>query len=151
MSTPQRRVPDEILAAFRAYITDDMELWSAREAALDWSKAGRLAYRAFIVAMFAEAVRLQLGPHPREERIIEFVADVRARDDEIADLLDPDTTERLIGEVYDYTDAADIGRERAEPIRLAVIIAIIPGAHLTPAELDAFLERSRTSAEEALG
>lgn len=148
MSTPQRRVPDEILAAFRAYLSDDMDLWSAREAALDWSRPGRLAYRAFIVAMFAEAVLLRLGSHPREEGIIGFVADVRTRGDEIADLLDPDTTERLIGEVYDYTDAADIGRERAEPIRLAVIVAII---ELTPAELDAFLERSRTRAEEVLG
>lgn len=150
MSTPQRRVPDEILAAFRAYIIDDMELWSAREAELDWSKPGSLAYRAFIVAMFTEAVRRRLGRHPREERIIEFVADVRARGDEIADLLDPDTTERLIGEIYDYADAGDITRERAEPIRLAIIVAIIPGEHLTPAELDEFLEQSRTSAEAVL-
>lgn len=151
MSTPQQRVPDEVVAAFRACLSGDTEQWTARNAALDRSPAGRRAYQAFICAMFTESVHRRLGLHPREARIIAFVADVRSRGDELADLLDPETTERLIGEVYDYADPGEIDAKRSAQIRFAIIVVIIRDEDLSETELNVFLERSRTRADEVLG
>ena len=140
MSHPQH-VPDDLVAAFRAHLSGDAE-----EAP---SRTGRRAYQAFVGAMFTEAVRRRLGRHPGEARIIGFVADLRTLSDELADALDPDATERLIAAVD--ADAGNIDGERALRTRSIVLVAIIRGEHLDPAELDVFLERSRTLANGILG
>lgn len=151
MSIPQRRVADDIVAAFRAYFSGSEGEWFARSSALDRSADGMRVYRAFLAAMFGESVRRRLGhQRPREAAIIEFVADVRARGDEIADLLDPEGTERLIAAAYGEPDGYGLGGEHTR-IRLTVLTVIIRDAALSPAELDVFLERSRTAAEEVLG
>lgn len=148
---PFQQVSDDVVDAFRAYLAGDSQMWKARNAALDWSRDGRRAYRAFIHAMFAEAVHRRLGRHPREARIIEFVADVRALSDDIADAIDPDQTERLIASLDADAETGDIGTEASLRISLTVLAAIIGDEHLSPAELNVFLERSRTFANEILG
>lgn len=151
MSTPQQRVPDEIVAAFRAYLSGDKERWTARNAALDRSKPGRRAYKAFLIAMFVTAVGRRFGRGPRWSHIVEFVADLRSRDDELADMLDPEETERMIERAGEGTVHLDDAGKRSVEIWMAVLTAIIRDESLAPAELDVFLERARTYAEGVLG
>jgi len=150
MSHPEH-VPDDVVAAFRAYLSGDRELWKTRNEALDRSRTVQRAYRAFVSAMFAEAVDRRLGRHPAWERIVEFVADIRARDDALADALDPDETERMIAWVDDDAGIDDIDADRSLGIWILVVTVIVRDADLDDAGLDAFLQRARTFADEVLG
>lgn len=150
MSTPRnQRVPDEIVAAFRAYLAGRTEEWSARNGALDRSEAGRRAYKAFLIALFVNAVERGLGREPSWDRIVEFVADLRSRGDELADMLDPEETERMIE--WAGQSSVSIGAKRSAEIWMAVTAVIIRDAALDDGELNAFLERARTFAEGVLG
>lgn len=148
-STP---VTDDVMDAFRAYLSGDTEEWKVRNDALDRSLPARRAYKAFLMAMFTEAVDRRLGRSPSWERIVEFVAELRARDDSIADMIDPDEAERMIAWASDdETGSGDIDERRSVGIWMFVIAAVVRDAGLDAAGLDAFLRKSRRFAHQVLG
>ena len=147
-------VTDDIVAAFRAYLSEDTEQWHRRLTALDLDNAPATsrAHFAFLTALFAMAVERRFTVNTTRDEIIDFVADLRSRDEKIAERLDPDATERMIAMVFDDSvETDDIPRMQTIGIRMGVLTLIIREGGLDSAELEDFLEKSRAFANEILG
>lgn len=143
-------VTDDLVDAFRAYLSGDMDRWDERLAAL--APATSRAYFAYLSALFAAAVRRRFPGEATWAQAVRFVADLRARDERWADRLDPDAVERMILMVFDDdVKTGDIPRVQTLGIRLVVLAAIIREEALSGPELDVFLTRGRTLGDEILG
>lgn len=146
-------VTDDIVATFRAYLSGDMEQWERLRKALDLDNthAKSRAYFAFLTASFAMAVERRFNASTPREEIIAFVADLRARDEKWAERLDPDATERMIAMIFDdNVETDDIPRLQTIGIRMIVSAAIVRDDDLDSAELEDFLDKSRTLGNEVL-
>ena len=142
-------VTDDMVAALRAYLSRDYEEFKRRNGAFDASQGLRRSYVALLIASFVEAVERRFATPSREE-IAAFVAGMRARDDHLAKL-DPDATERLIAFVFeDDVRIEDIDPDKSVGIRMMVLSQIFHDLALDDAELEVFLERARTLANEIL-
>ena len=147
-------VTDDIVAAYRAYLSGDTEQWHRRIDALDLNNAPATsrANSAYLTALFMDAVERRFNANTTRDEIIDFVADLRSRDDQIAEKLDPDATERMVAMVFDDDVATDdIPRHQTIGIRMGVLAVIIREGGLDSAELEEFLEKSRAFANEILG
>lgn len=144
-------VTDEMVDAFRAYLSGDKDGFKLRNDALDRSRPARQAYRALMIGLFVTAVERRFPTPPTWERRIEFVAELRARDQEVADALDPETTERVIASVFDdKVDTDDVKGRRAIRVWMLVTDGIIADADLDAPALEAFLAKARAFAGELL-
>ena len=143
---------DDVVATFRAHLRGDREEWERRNDALDRSPATTEPYFAFLTALFATAVQRRFGNVPDRDAIIGFVADLRARDDVLAERLDADATERMIRMIYeDDIETGDIPRKQTIDIRMGVLTAIVRDENPGGTEIEAMLEESRALAEGLLG
>lgn len=144
-------VTDDIVATFRAHLRGDREEWNRRNDALDRSPATTEPYFAFLTALFATTVYRRFGENPKRDAIIDFVAELRARDDVLAERLPPEPTERLINMIFnDKVKTDDIPRQQAIDIRMGVLTAIIRDANPDGAVIDRILEDSRELANGLL-
>src|SRR4051794_8988428 len=85
---------DDQVATLRAYLAGDFDQYERLYERLD-RQAARTTYLALIDAAFFEAVDRRFAKNGTRADVIEFVADVRARSDNLGEI-DALTAERLI-------------------------------------------------------
>lgn len=145
-------VTDDMVATMRAYVTRDYEQFRRRNAALDQSSTARRSFLALLTAVFAEAVERRFDAADPRTEIIDFVAELRAGDEQIAERLDADAAERMIAVVFDNSvDTSDIDTNTSIGAKLGVIAKIFYDEAPDSAELEEFLDKARVLANEILG
>lgn len=144
-------VPDEYVAALRAYLTGDpgYDELSQHLAERDGDEGGNL-YAALLGITFLIAARRRFRTHTSAD-VIRFVARTRATADANGIAIDPGIAERTFRAALGEPSAAD---GIADYDRASVIMMMLPvlltndGIQLT--ELDALLAEARTLADRAL-
>lgn len=107
-------------------------------------------YSALVTAAFFEAVDRRFKNRNSNADVIEYVADVRSRFDEIAGRVDPNIAERLINKVIHGKSTDDVDPRASARARLYLLAALIADAELSGAELDKFLDKARKMADYLL-
>ncbi|TDB91602.1 hypothetical protein E1264_01225 [Actinomadura sp. KC216] len=148
-------VTDDQVAALRAQLAGDVDEHRRLLSQLD-PKAANVGYVALITAAFLEAVRRRFvkdGKPADDDEIIEFVASVRERGEDLPRAIDPTVAETLIKialEKLPPDGRDDISGEVSNGHKIVLLAGLTADARLTPAELDAFLARAREYVEEML-
>jgi hypothetical protein len=139
------------VATVRAFLSGDGETFERLNDGLDRSQAGRTAYATLITATFARAVQRRFNAQTPRSEIIDYVADVRSRSDNVAAKLDPDRAERMVMTIIGDEDVDDLDSNERIQVAMFLLAGLVADADLDEAELEAFLERSRTLANKLLG
>jgi hypothetical protein len=114
------------------------------------SRDEKVAYSALEHAAFLEAVRRRFTKHSQVSDVIEYVADVRSRIDEIADAVDPRVGEQLILEALGKGTTGGIDSKTASVALLFLLTALIADEGLDSAALDQFIARATETADYLL-
>jgi hypothetical protein len=107
----------------------------------------RVAYSALVHAAFLEAVGRRFTKQSPASGIIEYVADVRSRADEIADAVDPRVGEQLILEILGRGTTDGIDSRTSSTAMLFLLTALIADEGLDDAALDQFMTTARKTAD----
>jgi len=142
-------VTDDQVATLRALLSDDMDRYRQLFSGLDRAEAKK-GYSALVTAGFAEAVERRFGPGYRGADIVEFVASVRSRSDQVAAELDPDVAERVIRVVLEDVPVDDLNRNAVTGAQLLLLIGLIADAQLDGQGLDQFLAEARKLADQLM-
>jgi hypothetical protein len=110
----------------------------------------KVAYSALVHAAFLEAVGHRFAKNSQTSEVIEYVADVRSRIDEIATAVDPRAGEQLILEALDRGTADDIDSKTSARARMFLLTALIADERLDSAALDQFIAKVRKTADYLL-
>lgn len=145
-----KTVSADQVAAMRAYLSGDRDLFVRLNRMLDRSKEGAKTYHALIVGIFAEAVALRFDEQTSRNEVIEYVADLRSRDDGIAEALDPENAERIIMTAIADDDVDDLSGDECLRLEMILMAGFVADAEFSVARLDAFLEKSRRFANGML-
>lgn len=138
-------VTDKQVSALRAHLAGDFEEYHRISERLDETD-GWEGYTALITGGFFEAVNRRFvtdGVPADKAEVIGFVSHVRARYDNVADKIDPQTAERLI--LAAYTDATidDLAPETKVSGQVFMLTFLILDQQLDEAGLDQFLATAR--------
>ena len=142
-------VTDDQMATLRALLSDDMDRYRQLFSGLDRAEAKK-GYSALVTAGFAEAVERRFGTSYRGADIVEFVASVRARSDQVAAELDPDVAERVIRVVLEDAPVDDLSRNAITGAQLLLLIGLIADAQLDSEGLDQFLAEARKLGDQLM-
>jgi hypothetical protein len=142
-------VTDEQVAALRALLTGDVDENRRLLAQLDRRTEGA-GYSALVNAAFFEAVDRRFGKESAPASIVEYVADVRSRSDNLAAKINPNAGERVIQAVLTGEPADGIDSRTSATIKLFLLTALISDENLAAADLDPFLVKVRKMADYLL-
>lgn len=140
------RVSEDQVATLRAYLAGQFDEYERRSQNLD-RDAAWAGYMALLEAAFFKAVDRRFGTTAEDTDVIEFVANVRARTEQIGEAIDPRMAERLInaalgrGEVGDIDDKTRFGTETV------LLAALIAREQFDDAALDGFMAKARALVE----
>lgn len=146
-------VTDDQVAALRAQLAGDFDEHRRLLAQLDKGSASS-GYTALIVTAFIEAVEdrfVKAGQVADDADIVEFVGSLRARSETIAREVDPRTAERLILYALGKGSVAGIPKEERIRAQMYILAILVAEANFNEAQLDAFIGKVRTGAEELTG
>jgi hypothetical protein len=142
-------VTDEQMAALRALLTgnviENRRLLAQFERQIDGA-----AYSALVNAAFFEAVDRRFGKEAPSARVIDYVADVRSRSDEIAENVDANVGERMIRKVVVGESTDDLDSRTSATAKLLLLAALVADENFGNAELGQFLARVRKMADYLL-
>lgn len=142
-------VTDDQVATLRALLSDDRDRYRELFSGLDRAEAKK-GYTALVTAAFAEAVERRFGTSYRGADIVEFVASVRSRSDQVAAALDPDVAERVIRVVLEDALVDDLSRNAITGAQPLLLIGLIIDAQLDGEGLDQFLAEARKLADQLM-
>jgi hypothetical protein len=142
-------VTDDQIAALRALLSDDTDLYRQVYGGLDRAEAKK-GYTALITAAFIEAVERRFGTGYQPADIVTFVADVRARSDRLASRIDPDVAERVIHAVLGHGTIRGLNREAVTGAKLLLLGGLIADARLDDTGLDEFMAAARKLADQLM-
>lgn len=142
-------VSDLQVATLRAQLAGQTAEHMSLLAQLDKIDDGA-GYSALVTAAFFEAVDRRFKGRSSKADVIEYVADVRSRFDEIAKMVDPNVAERLINKVLYGESTDDVDPQASARARLYLLAALTADAELSDVELDKFLEKARKMADYLL-
>lgn len=140
-------VTDEQVATLKALFAGDVEEHKRLLAGLD-PRSASIGYSALITAGFFEAVDRRFAATGTVADVIQFVADVRARADEIAQDLDPTLAERIIRHALGDGSIDDLDDRAVFSAQMVLLGALIGDEQLDEEGLDAFLAEVRAVADE---
>lgn len=141
-------VTDDVVEIVRAYLEVDGERAQRLLGSLDASQ--NQAYQAMIAGTFMAAVTRRFNKQSSREEIIDYVAQVRSRSEEMAESLEPSATERMIASIYSDVDIDDIDPRMVMNIEIFIAVAIVSDKGISGPDLDDFLATARTYAEKML-
>lgn len=141
-------VTDDVVAIVRAYLEVDGERARQLLDALDESQ--NFAYQAMIAGTFMAAVTRKFNKQSSRDEIIDYVAQVRSRSEEMADALEPSATERMIESIYSDVDIDDIHPRTVMSIEIFIAVAIVTDKGISGPELEDFLTTARQYGEKIL-
>lgn len=139
------------VATIRAYLSGDIEDFHRLNGTLDRSKSGTASYAALITATFVEAVERRFNERTPRGDVIGYIADIRSRDADVADELDPDKAERMIMTVIADENVDDMSGNERIGLQMVLLGGLVADEQFSESELEEFLEKSRTFANELLG
>ena len=142
-------VTSDQLATLRSYLSGDFSDYEQRRSRIDQSP-NRVGYRALVSAAFCEAVERRFAAQDPPERVIEFVADVRAQFDRDGNQIDPRAAERMIRAVYTDERIDDLDSATKGRTQIILLAALINSEQLDSAGLDAFLADAAKLADQWL-
>ncbi|MGO8889334.1 MAG: hypothetical protein ACLQB1_06445 [Streptosporangiaceae bacterium] len=131
-------VTSDQVAALRSYLAGDFSDYEQRRSRIDQSP-DRTGYMALVSAAFCEAVERRFTNQDPPERVIEFVADVRAQFDRDGNQIDPRAAERMIRAVYSDEPVDDLDSTTKGRTQIILLAALINSERLDETGLDAFL------------
>ncbi|TDB90158.1 hypothetical protein E1264_05810 [Actinomadura sp. KC216] len=146
-------VTDDQAATLRALLSGQREEHQRLLSQLDRT-AANVGYSTLLAAGFFEAVERRFivdGNVADNAAVIDFVASVRERTDETPDLIKPDIAERMILHALDTgASISDIDPDTVIQHQLILLAALIGDAQLSESELNAFMEKIRSDADELI-
>jgi hypothetical protein len=142
-------VTDAQVAALRALLSDDMDLYRQVYSSLDSAEAKK-GYAALVTAAFGIAVERRLGTIYQPADVVTFVADVRARSDRLASRINPDVAQRAIQAVLGHGTIRGLDREAVTSAKLLLLGGLIADARLDDTGLDEFLAAARKLADQLM-
>jgi predicted nucleic acid-binding protein len=142
-------VSDDQVATLRALLSDDRDRYRQLFSGLDRAEAKK-GYTALVTAAFAEAVERRFGTSYQGADIVEFVASLRSRSDQVAAELDPDVAERVIRVVLEDAPVDDLSRNAITGAQALLLIGLIIDARLDSEGLDQFLAEARKLADQMM-
>lgn len=146
-------VTDAQIAALRALLKGEAEKHRELLDQLDRTEAN-VGYSALLAAGFFEAVERRFivdGHVTNSARVIDFVASIRERTDETPDAVKPDIAERMIFHALDQgASISGIATDTVIQHQIILLAALIGDAQLNDLELDDFLRKIRTDADELI-
>jgi hypothetical protein len=134
-------VADDQVAAMRAYLRGDRELYDQIYGQLDRS-AARTGYSALLASAFFEAVDRRFGETGTASDVIDFVADVRSRSEQVGEQIDPRAAEGLIRAALTDGNIDDFDGETLGLLYVVLIPALVSDEQLDDAGLDDFLAQA---------
>lgn len=142
-------VTNDQVATLRSYLSGDFSDYEQRRGQIDQTP-DRAGYMALVSAAFCEAVERRFTRQDPPERVIEFVADVRAQFDRDGNQIDPRAAERMIRAVYTDEPIADLDSATKGRTQIILLAALINSEQLDAAGLDAFLADASKLADQWL-
>ena len=142
-------VSDAQVATLRAQLAGHLDEYLDLLRQID-TTPDRQAYSALVVASFCEVVERRFGKDSEKADVVDFIADVRATSEAVAQKIDPRVAERLITAVYTDEDVSDVGGDQKKDLYVLLLPALIGDEQFSEAELDAFLAGSRQLADQWL-
>jgi hypothetical protein len=140
-------VTAEQVATLRAFLVRDFEQYEQMYEALD-PEAAKSGYTALIAAAFVEAVERRFDENSADAELVEFVAEARARFDELGTEVDPRAAERMIRAVYTDEEIDDLDTDTVVGNQIILLTALVTDAQLDAAGIDALLADARKLADE---
>jgi hypothetical protein len=110
----------------------------------------RVAYSALVHAAFLEAVGRRFTKQSQAADVVEYVADVRSRIDEVADAVDPHAGEQLILEALGRGTSDGIDSRTSSIAMLFLLTALIADERLDGTALDQFIAKAAKTADYLL-
>ena len=141
-------VTDDGIPALRALLDADDRLYHE----IRGRKRPRsgVSSMAFLTAAFVKAVRRRFGKDSTEADVIDYVADVRGRSEEIGDAIDPRAAEKLILAALNDEGGGDIDVRTRGRIYITFIGALVSDERLDDEGIEVFLAAARECADGAL-
>lgn len=113
----------------------------------------KTAYATLIGAAFFEAAErrfIRNGKYVPDSEVLDFVAAVRSLNEEAAETLDPETSERILLAALDKGEVDDLDDDVVLGIETFLLGAMIADEQLSDKELDEFLKQARATADQWL-
>ena len=147
------KITDAQVAALHAQLAGQSEKHRRLLGRLDREEANT-GYAALVAAAFFEAAErhfIRDGKIASKAEVIDFVASVRARTDKAVDTVDPDIAEQLIFQVIGLESNPDVqnfDHNTAFRTQIVLMAALVGEARFSDSELDAFMAKIRSDADE---
>jgi hypothetical protein len=143
-------VSDIQVATLRAFLEGNQPRYNELLGQMN-RQADSVGYSALVTAAFFEAVDRRFSKQSTRPDVVEYVADVRSRSDEVADAVDPVVAERLIREVLGEGSTEDVDGRTSSTTKLFLLAALTADADLDSGGLDDFIAKIRKMADHLLG
>lgn len=142
-------VADDEVAALRALLKGDVDRHNELFSTIDRDRVARY-YTALISAAFGVAVMRRFGKSHTHRDMIEFVAETRAKSENLAARIDPDAGEKVIGAVLGEATTQGLAEDAKFDAQFQLLVSLAVAEHLEDAGLDAFLSDARNMADEMI-
>jgi hypothetical protein len=145
-------VTDHQVAVLRAQLKGNSEEHKRLADQLTPEEANK-EYTALVAGAFIEAVErrfLKNGKAAEKSEVVDFVADIRQADNEMANIIDPQIAEGLILYLLKKGDLVDADKNKAFGHQIVLLASLVAREQFTDAQLDAFLVEARTLADQML-
>lgn len=145
-------VTDEQVATLRAQLRGDVNEHRRLLRQLDAEEAN-VGYPALIAAAFIEATEKRFikdGRAADKSEVIDFVASVRGNDDNAPDAIDPQVAEAMILRLLGRGTMIKTDEETKLGHQIVLLAALVSRENFTEPELDDFLRKARSTADDFL-
>jgi hypothetical protein len=102
---------------------------------------------ALVAAGFFEAVDRRFAANGTTADVIDFVADLRARSEQLSEAVDPTVAERLIRHSLGNGSIADLDDGTVAGTQFLLLAGLVADEHYDEAGLDAFMAEVRKLAD----
>ena len=143
-------VTDQQMATLRAMLAGDSTEYTRLSAQISDSDDG-LGYSALLTGAFFEAVSRRFSRDSTKTDVVNYVAGVRARFEEIAEAVDLLVAERLIREALGEGATRDIPGKASATTKLFLVAALVRDEGFGDSGLDEFMAKARQNADYLLG
>ncbi|MEO3830374.1 hypothetical protein [Actinomadura sp. B10D3] len=144
---------DEQIATLRAQLQGNIVEHRRLLKQLDADEAN-VGYPALISAAFIAAVQQRFirdGQPADRSEVVDFVARARAKHDEAPDVINPEIAEGMILRLLGKGPMVETDEESKLAHQIILLAALISQENFTDPELDAFLAKARSIADDFLG
>jgi hypothetical protein len=142
-------VSDHLVATLRAFLEGNKARYNDLLAQTDQQVDG-LGYSALITAAFFEAVDRRFAKQATRADVVEYVADVRSRSEDVAAAVDPQVAERLVREVLGDGSTDDVDGRTSSSTKMYLLAALMVDARLDSTSMDEFIAKVRKMADHLI-